>query len=207
MRAPLRSALASVCALLMAVGLQLVVADDQQHPRRSQNVLSSELQPCGHGAGVSGDGFCRATVNDKDHQLVCVDETPEYVAFLRARHPNEFHSHVRRHGDSPLDGTVRRLCVSAHQWRLAAASGAAPDAILASTHDSVLRHIPHVTLFKINAMHFADDEMKAMAAVKAAESGEAPPVPPPLRHLNVWDLIPSPPPPSAPRPSQADGEL
>jgi uncharacterized protein (DUF2237 family) len=143
--------------LLLAIAIIVALVAAEQI-KEDYNAISSPLQMCAPGAGITGDGFCRFDRHDVHQRLVCAVETKAYLDFLRTHGGHD--QHIELHGDAGEHQQGRRLCVSALEWKRAVDEGKhhAPDAILAATHENTLKLIPHTSLFKLNPQWFIDPE-------------------------------------------------
>jgi uncharacterized protein (DUF2237 family) len=114
----------------------------QEEREPSLNVLGEPLKPCSYDpvTGFYRDGCCNTGPEDRGRHTVCVRMTAEFLAFSRA-HGNDLSTprpEYGFHGLKPGD----RWCLCADRWKEAWAAGAAPKVVLASTHLSVLQHVP-----------------------------------------------------------------
>lgn len=118
--------------------------DDRTDPatRQELNVLGGPLEPCGTEpmTGFYRDGCCGTGPEDRGSHTVCAVMTVEFLAHQRAI-GNDLSTPVPAYafpGLVPGD----RWCVTARNWGVAHADGAAAPVVLASTNATVLTLIP-----------------------------------------------------------------
>jgi uncharacterized protein (DUF2237 family) len=90
--------------------------------------------------GFFRDGCCNTGPSDRGRHTVCVRLTAEFLAFSRAR-GNDLSTPQPEYGFPGLR-PGDRWCLCAARWTEALEAGKAPQVVLASTHVSVLRHVP-----------------------------------------------------------------
>lgn len=111
-----------------------------------QNVLGTELQPCGVDpiTGFYRDGFCRTGAEDVGLHVVCARMTQEFLEFSRSR-GNDLISPAPQFGFAGLR-PGDRWCLCAARWLEALQAGCAPPVVLAATHVSALEFIDLASL-------------------------------------------------------------
>jgi uncharacterized protein (DUF2237 family) len=113
-----------------------------------KNVLGGPLQPCSERplTGFYRDGCCNTGNEDLGVHVACVKVTREFLEFSSAR-GNDLstpHPEFGFPGLQPGD----RWCLCAARWVEALNAGAAPQIVLASTHEIMLEYVPLATLKK-----------------------------------------------------------
>jgi uncharacterized protein (DUF2237 family) len=108
----------------------------------SLNVLGEQLKPCSFDpmTGYFRDGCCNTGPSDRGRHTVCVRLTAEFLTFSRAR-GNDLSTPRPEYGFPGLR-PGDRWCLCAARWTEALEEGKAPQVVLASTHISMLRHVP-----------------------------------------------------------------
>ena len=114
----------------------------------SLNVLDEPLKPCSFDpmTGFFRDGCCNTGPEDRGRHTVCVRMTAEFLAFSRAR-GNDLSTPRPEYGFPGLR-PGDRWCLCAERWKEAWQAGKAPMVVLASTHRSMLRHVPLEVLWE-----------------------------------------------------------
>jgi uncharacterized protein len=104
----------------------------------ARNVLGTPLQPCCKFpmTGFYRDGSCNTGPEDVGRHVVCIRVTNEFLVFSKAA-GNDLSTPVPEF-DFPglIDGD--QWCLCALRWQEAFEVGAAPEVVLASTHESAL---------------------------------------------------------------------
>ena len=105
---------------------------------KAKNVLGKELQPCCKFpmTGFYRDGYCRTGEEDLGQHTVCIRVTAEFLAFSQEA-GNDL-STPRPDLDFPGLIPGDQWCLCAPRWQEAFESGAAPEVLLSSTHESAL---------------------------------------------------------------------
>ena len=103
-----------------------------------KNVLGGALQPCCKFpmTGFYRDGYCRTGVEDVGRHTVCIRVTEDFLTF--SYHAgNDLSTPVP---DADFPGLIAgdQWCLCALRWQEAFESGAAPEVVLESTHESTL---------------------------------------------------------------------
>ena len=111
-----------------------------------QNVLGTELQPCGTDpmTGYLRDGCCRHIEEDRGRHEVCAVMTDEFLAFSKER-GNDLSTprpDLRFPGLEPGD----RWCVCLGRWLEAYEADVAPPVVLEATNEAVLEEVYFSTL-------------------------------------------------------------
>lgn len=106
-----------------------------------RNVLGGVLHPCCHRpkTGFYRDGFCRTGRDDLGEHAICVIATQEFLEFSRSR-GNDLMTPIPMYG---FDGVKpgQPWCLCALRWVEAYDAGVAPQVVLESTHESMLRYV------------------------------------------------------------------
>jgi uncharacterized protein len=105
------------------------------------NVLGGKLLPCCFSpmTGFYRDGYCRTGPGDYGLHTVCIEATPEFLAFSRAA-GNDLSTPVPQYqfpGLEPGD----RWCLCVTRWKEALEAGMAPAVVLSGTHISALEFV------------------------------------------------------------------
>jgi uncharacterized protein (DUF2237 family) len=111
----------------------------REHPLEGQrNVLGETLQTCSNRplTGFYRIGCCHTGPEDHGLHTVCVEVTPEFLAFSKAR-GNDL-STPQPDYDFPGLKPGERWCLCAARWREALQAGQAPRVILSATHEATL---------------------------------------------------------------------
>ncbi len=103
-----------------------------------RNVLGGDLEPCSLDplTGFYRDGCCETGAGDHGVHTVCAVMTAEFLAFSRAA-GNDLST---PHPEWGFPGLVPgdRWCLCAPRWQEALEAGAAPQVVLAATHQQTL---------------------------------------------------------------------
>jgi uncharacterized protein (DUF2237 family) len=106
------------------------------------NVLGGELEPCGLDpvTGFFRDGYCTTGPEDRGSHTICAVVTSEFLEHQRGI-GNDLST---PRPDFGFPGLVPgdRWCVTAANWALAYADGAAAPVVLASTNRAALQIVP-----------------------------------------------------------------
>jgi uncharacterized protein (DUF2237 family) len=108
----------------------------------ARNVLGTELQPCSR-APVTGffrNGCCETSHEDTGLHTVCAVMTAEFLAFSRQA-GNDLSTPMPEFGFPGLQ-PGDRWCLCAPRWKEALDAGAAPQLVLAATHEETLAIVP-----------------------------------------------------------------
>ena len=107
-----------------------------------KNVLGGELRACSYSplTGYFRDGWCACHGAEGVVHLVCVKVTREFLEFSVSRGNNLVTPlpEMRFKGLQPGD----RWCLHVLRWVEAWEAGAAPQVVLESTHEDVLKVVP-----------------------------------------------------------------
>ncbi|ROR90386.1 DUF2237 family protein [Nocardioides aurantiacus] len=119
-----------------------MTTDDPAPVPEELNVVGGPLEPCGTEpmTGFYRDGCCSTGPEDRGSHTVCAVMTVEFLAHQRAI-GNDLSTPVPQYafpGLVPGD----RWCVTARNWYVAHADGAAAPVVLASTNAAVLALVP-----------------------------------------------------------------
>lgn len=105
---------------------------------KARNVLGGPLEPCCKFpmTGFYRDGYCHTGVEDIGRHVVCIRITDEFLVFSK-RAGNDL---TTPHPEFDFLGLIAgdQWCLCALRWQEAFESGAAPEVVLASTHQSAL---------------------------------------------------------------------
>ena len=109
---------------------------------KEKNVLGGPLLACSYAplTGFFRDGCCATYRAEGVAHLVCVKVTEEFLEFSRSR-GNDLSTprpEMRFKGLKPGD----RWCLHVLRWVEAYKAGMAPQVILESTHENVLKYVP-----------------------------------------------------------------
>ena len=106
------------------------------------NVLGEPLAPCGLDpvTGFYRDGCCNTDYDDVGIHTVCVRVTREFLAFSKKR-GNDLSTPAPDMGFPGLK-PGDRWCLCAGRWKEALDAGAAPQVVLAATHEETLAVVP-----------------------------------------------------------------
>ena len=112
----------------------------------AKNVLGGELQPCSMDplTGWTRTGCCETTPEDLGAHTVCVQVTPAFLAYSKAR-GNDLSTPVPAYGFPGLE-PGDRWCLCAPRWVEALERGVAPMVDLEATHERTLESVPLETL-------------------------------------------------------------
>lgn len=102
------------------------------------NVLGGELEPCGIDpvTGFFRDGSCSTGPEDLGSHTICAVVTSEFLAHQRSIGNDLSTPRPEYHFPGLVPGD--RWCVTAANWALAYADGAAAPVVLAATNQAVL---------------------------------------------------------------------
>jgi len=108
---------------------------------QSNNVLGTELQPCGFSppTGFYRDGCCHTGPGDTGLHTVCAEVTEEFLDYSKLR-GNDL-STPRPEYEFPGLKAGDRWCLCVNRWQEALEAGMAPPVVLASTHISSLEFV------------------------------------------------------------------
>jgi uncharacterized protein (DUF2237 family) len=115
---------------------------DRRQVERALNVLGRPLEPCGLDplTGFYRDGCCNTGYDDEGIHTVCVRVTREFLAFSRKR-GNDLTTPLPEAGFPGLR-PGDQWCLCAGRWKEALDAGAAPQVVLAATHEETLAIVP-----------------------------------------------------------------
>ena len=115
--------------------------DDGRRPR-ARNVLGGALLMCSHEpvTGFYRDGCCNFGPEDHGVHSVCAVMTAEFLAFS-ARLGNDLSTPMPEYGFPGLN-PGDRWCLCLSRWKEAFDAGAAPQIVLAATHEVTLQLVP-----------------------------------------------------------------
>ncbi len=110
------------------------------------NVLGQALQPCSFEplTGFFRDGCCRTDDSDAGSHIVCAKLTAEFLSFSKLR-GNDLSTPRPEYGFAGLK-SGDQWCLCATRWLEALQAGAAPQIVLAATHENILDLISLETL-------------------------------------------------------------
>jgi uncharacterized protein (DUF2237 family) len=110
------------------------------------NVLGQALQPCSFDplTGFFRDGCCRTDDSDAGSHIVCAKLTAEFLSFSKQR-GNDLSTPRPEYGFAGLKAGDQ-WCLCATRWLEALQASAAPQIILAATHENILDLISLETL-------------------------------------------------------------
>jgi len=110
------------------------------------NVLGQALQPCSFDplTGFFRDGCCRTDDSDAGSHIVCAKLTAEFLSFSKQR-GNDLSTPRPEYGFAGLKAGDQ-WCLCATRWLEALQAGAAPQIVLAATHENILDLISLETL-------------------------------------------------------------
>ena len=105
---------------------------------KQHNVFGEPLQSCSERplTGFYRTGCCHTGQEDFGLHTVCVEVTPEFLAFSKAA-GNDLSTPQPDHGFPGLK-PGDRWCLCAARWREAFEAGKAPRVILVATHEATL---------------------------------------------------------------------
>ena len=113
---------------------------------KERNVLGGPLLACSYDplTGYFRDGCCATHGHEGVAHLVCVKVTAEFLEFSRSRGNDLLtpRQDMRFRGLKPGD----RWCLHVLRWVEAWQAGMAPQVVLESTHESVLKFAPLAAL-------------------------------------------------------------
>jgi uncharacterized protein (DUF2237 family) len=104
----------------------------------SRNVFGEELQACCDApiTGFYRDGCCNTGEDDFGAHVICARVTAEFLEYTRAR-GNDLSTPAPAVGFPGLK-PGDRWCLCAARWKEALDAGAAPQIVLAATHERAL---------------------------------------------------------------------
>ena len=110
------------------------------------NVLGQALQPCSFDplTGFFRDGCCRTDETDRGEHIVCVVLNTKFLSFSQQR-GNDLSTPRPEYGFAGLKAGDQ-WCLCATRWLEALQAGAAPQIVLAATHENILDLISLETL-------------------------------------------------------------
>lgn len=110
------------------------------------NVLGQALKPCSFEplTGFFRDGCCRTDESDQGEHIVCVVLSTKFLSFSQQR-GNDLSTPRPEYGFAGLKAGDQ-WCLCAKRWLEALQGGAAPQIILAATHENILDLISLETL-------------------------------------------------------------
>jgi uncharacterized protein (DUF2237 family) len=114
--------------------------------RPARNVLGSALLPCSLAplTGFFRNGRCDTAPSDIGSHTVCAVMTADFLAFSR-QCGNDLSTSLPQYGFPGLaPGDLWCLC--APRWQEALEAGAAPQVVLAATHEGALRYCSLIDL-------------------------------------------------------------
>jgi uncharacterized protein (DUF2237 family) len=115
-------------------------------PEPQKNILGLPIVPCSlqPRTGFFRTGCCETGPEDVGAHVVCVVLTESFLAFSKDR-GNDL-STPRPELGFPGLRPGDRWCLCASRWKEALDAGVAPRVVLASTHESALRHVSRADL-------------------------------------------------------------
>jgi uncharacterized protein len=110
------------------------------------NVLGQALKPCSFDplTGFFRDGCCRTDQTDIGEHIVCVVLSTKFLSFS-AQRGNDLSTPRPEYGFAGLQAGDQ-WCLCATRWLEALQAGAAPQIVLAATHENILDLISLETL-------------------------------------------------------------
>jgi uncharacterized protein (DUF2237 family) len=111
---------------------------DRREAQSALNVLGQPLAPCGLDpvTGFYRDGCCNTGYDDTGIHTVCVRVSAKFLEFSKRR-GNDLSTPVPEHGFPGLK-PGDQWCLCAGRWKEALDAGAAPQVVLAATHEETL---------------------------------------------------------------------
>jgi uncharacterized protein len=121
---------------------------DKTKSTKAKNVLGTELMTCSDEpkTGFFRDGCCNTNAEDFGAHTVCVEVTPDFLAFT-AEAGNDLSTPRPEYafpGLQPGD----RWCLCASRWVEAMEAGKAPRVVLESTHERTLEFVSLAVLLR-----------------------------------------------------------
>jgi uncharacterized protein (DUF2237 family) len=109
---------------------------------RAKNVLGGELKSCSEEplTGFFRNGCCETNHEDTGMHTVCAVMTAEFLAYSRSV-GNDLSTPMPEYGFAGLK-PGDRWCLCAPRWKEALDAGAAPQVVLAATHEETLAIVP-----------------------------------------------------------------
>ncbi len=113
-----------------------------RYDKDARNVLGQELTPCSLDplTGFYRNGCCETGAEDSGMHTVCAVMTQDFLAFSKAG-GNDLSTPRPEYGFDGLQ-PGDRWCLCAPRWKEALDAGAAPQVVLASTHEETLAIVP-----------------------------------------------------------------
>ena len=111
---------------------------DSSSPRGARNVLGGPLAECSSApmTGFFRNGCCHTGPEDVGRHVVCARVTHAFLEFSRAR-GNDLSTPMPNFGFPGLK-PGDQWCLCAARWQEALEGGAAPQVVLAATHEAAL---------------------------------------------------------------------
>ena len=111
---------------------------DRREAQAALNVLGDPLVPCSLDplTGFYRDGCCNTDYDDTGIHTVCVRVTAKFLAFSKSR-GNDLSTPMPEFGFPGLK-PGDQWCLCAGRWKEALDAGAAPNVLLAATHEETL---------------------------------------------------------------------
>ena len=113
--------------------------DPEPQRRSARNVLGGPLQSCSDDplTGFLRDGCCNSDTQDIGMHVICAQLTSEFLQFS-AQQGNDLTTPDPELGFAGLK-PGDQWCLCAARWREAFEHGAAPQVVLAATHEAALK--------------------------------------------------------------------
>ena len=111
---------------------------ERRQPERALNVFGQPLEHCGLDplTGFYRDGCCNTDYDDPGIHTVCVRVTAKFLDFSKRR-GNDLGTPMPEFGFPGLQ-PGDQWCLCAGRWKEALDAGAAPQVVLAATHEETL---------------------------------------------------------------------
>ena len=111
---------------------------ERRQPERALNVFGQPLEHCGLDplTGFYRDGCCNTDYDDPGIHTVCVRVTAKFLEFSKRR-GNDLGTPMPEFGFPGLQ-PGDQWCLCAGRWKEALDAGAAPQVVLAATHEETL---------------------------------------------------------------------
>lgn len=111
---------------------------DRRQAEQALNVLGQPLAPCSLDplTGFFRDGCCNTGYDDTGIHTVCVRVTAKFLEFSKSR-GNDLSTPAPQFGFRGLK-PGDQWCLCAGRWKEALDAGAAPQVVLAATHEETL---------------------------------------------------------------------
>ena len=115
---------------------------ERRQPERALNVFGQPLEHCGLDplTGFYRDGCCNTDYDDPGIHTVCVRVTAKFLEFSKRR-GNDLGTPMPEFGFPGLQ-PGDQWCLCAGRWKEALDAGAAPQVVLAATHEETLAMLP-----------------------------------------------------------------